>query len=78
MSNTTLTIPVDPSLRRALQQRAQAQGKTISQVVLDLVQEGLTEQPLGSKISHLKGQLELPEQTADPWRKQLQERNWRS
>jgi plasmid stability protein len=77
MSNTTLTIRTDSTLRKALQERAFAQGKTVSQVVREILEAALVEQPLAARTGHLQGQLELPAQSDDPWRKQMRERNWR-
>jgi len=77
MSNTALTIRTDPALRKALQERALAQGKTVSQVVREILEAALVEQPLAARTGHLQGRLELPTQSDDPWRKQIRERNWR-
>ena len=77
MSNTTLTIRTDPTLRKALQERALAQGKTVSQLVREILEAALVEQPLAARTGHLQGRLELPAQSDDPWRQQMRERNWR-
>jgi plasmid stability protein len=77
MSNTTLTIRTDSTLRKALQERALVQGKTVSQVVREILEAALVEQPLAVRTGHLQGRLELPAQSDDPWRTQMRERNWR-
>ena len=76
--STTVTVRLDDSLRDALEVRAQATGSTISEVVRDTLREALAERPLGERIGHLKGILELEvDVDDDPWRRQIQERNWR-
>ena len=75
---TTLTIRTDERLREALAERARAQGKTVSQIVREILQDALEERPLASRVGHLKGRLELPSQPDDPWRERIRERNWRS
>ncbi len=76
MSNT-LTIRTDKALRAALEARARMQGATVSDVVRNILTEALAERPLASKTAHLKGNLALPPEPTDTWRKQLRERNWR-
>lgn len=74
--STTVTVRLDEPLRAALESRAQATGTTISEVVRETLREALAERPLGERIGHLKGILEL-ESGDDPWRCQIKERNWR-
>jgi len=57
---TTITIRADESLRDALAERAQATGKTISELVREILEEALAERPLGPRIKHVRGRLELP------------------
>ena len=76
--SSTLTIRADDALRKALAKRAASKGKTVSEVVREILHEGLTERPLGAKVGHLKGRIELSEKSLDRWRKQLRKRNWRS
>ena len=73
----TLTIRADEELRAALRKRAAIQGKTVSEVAREILNEALEERPMSSRTGHLRGQLELPSDPSDPWRKQLRERNWR-
>jgi hypothetical protein len=73
----TLTVRTGEEIRDALQRRADAQGKTVSEVVREILEEALAERPLEHKAGHLKGRLELPS-SEDAWRKRLKERNWRS
>ena len=76
--STTVTVRLDESLREALEVRAQATGSPISEVVRDTLREALAERPLGERIGHLKGILELEVEAGDdPWRRQIKERNWR-
>jgi plasmid stability protein len=74
---TTLTIRTDQRLREALEERAALQGKTVSEVAREILSDAVSERPLGSRIGHLRGRLELPPASFDPWRKQLRKRNWR-
>ena len=76
--STTLTVRTDESLREALRLRAAAQGKTVSTLVREILEEALMERPIGSRVGHLKGRLAMPEDGEDPWRQQLRKRNWRS
>lgn len=77
--STTLTIRTDDTMREALRQRAAADDKTVSQVVREILQEALVNQPMASRVGHLKGCLELlPSEAEDPWREELKQRNWRS
>jgi hypothetical protein len=72
----TLTIRLDKAQDAALTRRAKALGKTRSQVVRELIEKGLEEQPLGQRVGHLKGALDLPE-PKDALRRRIKERNWR-
>ena len=76
--STTLTVRTDDSLREALRRRADARGKTISDIVREILQEALIERPVGERAGHLKGLLSRPATDDDPWRKRLRERNWRA
>jgi hypothetical protein len=76
--STTITIRAEESLRRALVRRAASRGKTVSQLVREILEEALSERPLESKTGHLKGRLALSPKSSDVWRKKLRERNWRS
>lgn len=76
--STTLTVRTDEPLREALRSRAAAQGKTISMLVREILEEALMERPITARAGHLKGRLDLPAASEDPWRRQLRERNWRS
>ncbi len=75
--NTTLTVRTDQTMRQALERRANAQGLTVSELVRRILGEAISERPLKQRAGHLRGRLELPGATSDPWRKQLRERNWR-
>jgi plasmid stability protein len=75
--NATLTIPADESLKTALRERAEAQGKTIAETAREILSQVLLEPPLGKRTGHLRGKLELPSERSDAWRNELQARNWR-
>jgi plasmid stability protein len=74
---TTLTIRADEKLRAALRKRAAIQGKTVSELAREILSEALEERPMSARTGHLRGQLDLPSDTSDPWRQQIRERNWR-
>lgn len=75
--STTITIRTDDELRQALQRRAQAQGKSISELAREILRRALESDSLGSQTGHLRGRLNLPRNQSEPWRKTLRERNWR-
>lgn len=75
--STTLTIRTDDALGDALRLRAQAQGKTLSQLVREILKSAVTERPMRERAGHLKGTLELPLDGGESWRDQIRERNWR-
>ncbi len=75
---TAITIRIDPRLRARLEERAAASGRTLSELVREVLESAVEERLLGSRTCHLAGRLELPRRDDDPWRKQLRQRNWRS
>ena len=75
---TTLTIRADDELRLELQRRASVEGKTVSEVVREILHRALAEAPLGTKVGHLKGRLASPVENSDSWREELRDHNWRS
>ncbi len=75
---TTLTIRTDEALRKALEERAHAQGKTVSALAREILQNALDERPLELRTAHLRGRLQLRQLSAESWREALRERNWRS
>jgi plasmid stability protein len=77
LMSITLTVRTDGDLHEALRRRAQMQGKTVSEVVRDILAEALSERSLASRAGHLKGSLTLPP-PKEAWRRKLKERNWRS
>jgi metal-responsive CopG/Arc/MetJ family transcriptional regulator len=72
----TLTIRLDRAQDEALTARARALGKTRSELVRELIEQGLEERPLGRRIGHLKGRLDVPSPRTG-WQKRIKERNWR-
>ena len=72
----TLTIRLDKSQDEALTRKAKALGKTRSELVRELIEQGLQEQPLGVRVGHLKGVLDIPP-AKDALRRRIRERNWR-
>ena len=76
--STTMTVRADEALKKALQQRAEAEGKSTSEVIREILESALTQRPMAERTGHLRGRLEQPAQPTDPWRAQLRDRNWRS
>ena len=71
-----ITIRTDDELRRALAERAAAEGTTVSEVVRRILRQALAEVPLAVKVGQLQGRLEIPDDD-DSWRRELRGRNWR-
>ena len=46
----TLTIRTDETLRQALDQRATSQGKTVSEIVREILEQALIERPVGGEF----------------------------
>ena len=74
---TTITIRTESGLRSLLEDRAAATGKSISEVVREILENALAERPVGERTGHLKAQLHLPSRSVELWRKRLRARNWR-
>jgi hypothetical protein len=75
--STTVTVRIDDDLRRALEARARAQGKTLSAMVRETLEGAVAHKPLGSRVGHLRGRLRLAPPSPGTWREALRERNWR-
>ncbi len=75
---TTITIRAEERLREELEERAAAQGKSLSRLVREILEAAVSVQPLGSRVGHLRGGLDLRRGGDEPWRRKLRERNWRS
>jgi hypothetical protein len=72
----TLTIRLERAQDEALTVRARAQGKTRSELVRQFIDQGLEELPLGRRIGHLKGRLDVRTPKGG-WQRRIKERNWR-
>jgi plasmid stability protein len=75
--STTITIRTEAALRSLLKERAAATGKSVSEVVREILELALTEHSTGERVGHLKGRLSLSKPSSEPWRARLRERNWR-
>lgn len=75
--STTVTIRIDDELRRALEERALHQGKSLSALVREALEATVASRPLESRVAHLRGRLRLGSSGQDGWRSRLRERNWR-
>jgi plasmid stability protein len=76
--STTVTVRIGDDLRRALQARARAQGKSLSATVREALEATVADGPVGTRVGHLRGRLELSPPSAGAWREKLRERNWRA
>lgn len=72
----TITLRATPELRKALEKRAAAEHKTISDVVRQILESALTDRPLGERIGGLRGGLRVTAAGNDMQRR-IRERNWR-
>ena len=72
----TVTIRLARAQDEALTARARSQGKTRSQLIRELIDRGLEERPLGRRIGHLKGCLDVSAPKTG-WQKRIKARNWR-
>ncbi|MBI2317363.1 MAG: hypothetical protein HYU75_10250 [Betaproteobacteria bacterium] len=61
-----------------MNRKAAACGKTVSELVREILEDALTDRPLRVGAGHLKGRLRLSRKTAERWRMLLRQRNWRS
>jgi plasmid stability protein len=75
--STTITIRADEPLREALDRKAAASGKSVSELVREILTEALADRPVQVRAGHLQGRLRLPRTTPEPWRARLRQRNWR-
>ena len=74
---TKLSVRIDDKLREALEKRARAMGKTVSELVRDLLERALAEEPISARAGHLKGRLSLPKPEPGSLRERLIANNWR-
>jgi len=76
--STTLTIRLDPALKRALDDRARLHRQSVSALVREILDNAVAERPLGERIGHLAGRLGPARGEPDEWERHLRETNWRS
>jgi metal-responsive CopG/Arc/MetJ family transcriptional regulator len=76
--STTITVRTGETLRRELQRRARAGGKTLSELIREILEAAVAERRLDRRAGHLKGRLRLPRRGGGSWRERLRERNWRA
>jgi predicted transcriptional regulator len=75
--STTITVRADGLLRKRLEERAAATGKSLSALVREILEGAVADRPLCRRAGHLKGRLVLPGDRTDAWRDELHARNWR-
>ena len=77
--DTTLTIRLPATQRRALSSKAAAAGKSESEIVRDLIARELADQSIGERAGALFGCLSLRSSSPakDRWRATIKARNWR-
>jgi len=76
--STTLTIRLDPALKRALDERARLRRQSVSALVREILDTAVAERPLGERVGHLAGRLGPARGEPDEWERHLRETNWRS
>lgn len=78
--NTTLTIRLPASQRKALSAKAVAAGCTESEIVRNLIEAACAEQSVGERAGTVFGSVTLARTAphTDVWRKQIRARNWRT
>ena len=74
---TKLTVRIDDEFQKALEKRARAMGKTVSELVRDLLESALAEEPISARAGHLKGRLALPKPEPGSLRERFIANNWR-
>jgi antitoxin component of RelBE/YafQ-DinJ toxin-antitoxin module len=72
----SLTIRIDAEQQKELGQAARMLGKSVSELVREILQQALAARSLSAKAGHLKGRLSL-KPSRDAWARKLKERNWR-
>ena len=73
----TLTIRIGPRQRDALGRLAASLGKSVSEVVRDILTQALEERPLADRAGHLAGRLTLSPAPGDAFGARIKARNWR-
>jgi hypothetical protein len=73
----TLTIRIERRQRDALNQLARTLGKSVSELVRDILRQALDERPLTSRAGHLAGGLTLPPAPPGSFRARIKASNWR-
>ena len=76
--NATLTIPIDKKLRTALKKRARIESKDETEIVRELIADGLERRADWDKVRKLKGCLKASPKPFDEWSKTIREHNWRT
>lgn len=74
---TTITIRAGSDLRSRLRRRAESEGKTMSDVVREILERDLMDGLGKVRIQDLRGRLTLPRRSGEAWRIRLRARNWR-
>jgi len=72
-----LSVRIDAEQQRQLGQAAKMLGKSMSELVREILQQALAEHPLGDKVGHLRGHLNLTSSSRGSWARKLKSRNWR-
>jgi predicted transcriptional regulator len=76
--NATFTIRLGEEQRRQLRELASKLGKSDSELVRQMIERGLAEEPVGRRIAHLKGALAKSPPRNDSLSHAIRQRNWRS
>ena len=76
--NTTLTIRMHRALREKLRKGAKGLEKRDSELARELIEHGLEERTIYSRIGGLKGRLDKRRRDSDSLARSIRENNWRS
>ena len=72
----TLSIRTSETLHEALGERARLQGKSVSELVREILENAMVERSVLERTRHVVGSLDF-EVDGDEWRRKIRERNWR-
>ena len=75
--STTITVRTSELLKRRLANRAASQGKQVSELVREILEDAVAERTVAVRAGHLRGRLELARRSPDSWRSRLRASNWR-
>jgi len=73
----TMTLRLDESQAKAIEEASRRLGRTASEIVRDAIDAVLSERTLAERAGHYQGAVRTSKPSADEWSTQLRDRNWR-